>query len=650
MKNRYSLIVAFFSFLALQAQDLAKKIPTTANVVVTVKGKNVLDLMSLSEFSNSKIGAEITKEMSRGTKGELKELEDLGLALDQNFYYFLETKENIFYNAFLIPFKDTSSILRLMSKEQKDIVTQNGISYLQNDYGGEVLIWNQNTVIFVIASDQNKDFYDDYGIYDYDPSNPSDSVEIVTIEEAGEAAAAEEEVIEQATEIAIEEAIEASEEEVVETVDGYDYYQSDAYKKEQEEREKRRLEREAKRIERKKVENKNTLEYARTLMAGKPQKNILQNSAYKKSLGNGKDEAMFWMNNVMDIYDNALPKNFLGPTNPYEFLNLNTLYDGMTVSGRLNFEEDEAVLDVKYSMNEDLAKAYKPMYNGKFNKNFLNYINEDNLLGYVSVNLSTQGLLEAYPELISTMFQGADGKVRDKKALTVSAAVSSATRLFSVLIDEEGAAKILRGDMLLLLTDIREKEVTYTDYEYDEDYNYKKVEKTKTETLPDFLFMFTSEEESMFHNFMKIGVLENEVNYANGIYAVEPSRSNPFDLYVMYHDNTIFIGSSQEHLSQIKSGTYPSKLSSQLKKDISKSASSFYVNGKTIISKIPSEAFPRELRKNIDFLTNNTEDLRVNFSKIKGNTLTGEMVLKTPKEGHRNSLVYFIDLMEKLMD
>lgn len=289
------------------------------------------------------------------------------------------------------------------------------------------------------------------------------------------------------------------------------------------------------------------------------------------------------------------------------------------------------------------------MYDGKFNTNFLTYFNEDKLLGYMSVNLSTQGILEAYPTLMESMFSNISN-TDDNKAETIAAVATSATRLFSLLIDEEGAGKILRGDMLLLLTDLREKEVTFTDYEYDEDYNYKEITKTKTETVPDFLFLFTSDEGKMFQNFMKIGIKEDKVSYENGIYSIPGSKATPFDIYAMYHKNSVIFGSSKVHMSQIKNGTYVAKVSSQLKKDMSKNAMSVYVNGENIVSEIPTEAFPRELQKNIDFLTKNTQDVRMNFSKIKGNRMTGEMVLKTPGKGHENSLKYFLNIIEKLMD
>ncbi len=643
MKNLYTFILTLVLVLAAQAQDLANKIPSDANVVVTVKGKNVLQLLSLKEFSESKLGQQMVKEINRETKGELGAIEDLGLNLKENFYYFLQTKDGVFYNTFMIPFSDTDNMTKLFLNEWDEVITDGEASYVQKKYDGSLVIWNKTTMAVVIPSDQSNDYYDDYGYYDYNDY----SIPPVAAEETLEAVEEVEETVIEAVEAT--ETVEEYAEEVVipkPTASAYDYDNNSEYQKDIE---RKRLERRAKRDERQQAQNKGTLDFAKQLLIGKPPRNILQNNSYKKSLGKGGDEAMVWMNDFSKFYKEMLPKDLLGPANPYEFLNLDEIYGGMTLTGRLNFEEDQAVMGMEYTMNDALAKAYKPMYNGKFNKNFLSYINEDRLLGYLNVNLSTQGILEAYPSLIETMFTGKK-EGADSKAETIAAATTSITRLFSLLIDEEGASKIIRGDMLLLLTDLREKEVTYVDYEYDEDYNYKKIKKTKTETVPDFLFLFTSEEEKMFKNFMKIGVSEKKVDYQNGIYFIDASGSNPFDIHVMYHDNTVFIGSSLEHLSQIRKGTYPAKLSNQLKKDIRNNATSFYINGKSIVSRIPSEAFPRELRDNIDFLTNNTEDLKVNFSKIKGNTMSGEMILQIPDEGHKNSLAYFFNLVDKLME
>ena len=333
-------------------------------------------------------------------------------------------------------------------------------------------MWNTKEMVFVVPSDQNEDY--SY-LYSEDlPSVAVEPIEETIVDEAVEEAVEEieetvimeeinvEETIIEETVVVAKETEEAAIEEA--EVQTYDYYNSEEYKKQEQRREQRRLEREAS----KNTQNTVTLAFAKQLLQSQPTRSILQNNSYRKSLGKGNDEAMVWMNDFSQIYKNILPTRLLGANNPYDFMNLDELYKGMTVTARLNFEQDEAVMGIDYTMSDKLAKAYKPMYEGKFNKNFINYINEDKLLGYMSVNLSTAGILEAYPALVETMFDATKQKSENKKAATIAAASSSVTRLFSLLIDEEGAAKILRGDMLLLLTDLREKEVTYADYEYDE--------------------------------------------------------------------------------------------------------------------------------------------------------------------------------------
>lgn len=647
--------------ISLTAQDLATKIPYDASVVVSIKGRNITDLMSVSEFSNSKLGQMIGKEISKETDGKLNTFQDLGLNLDTSFYYFLETKDGVYHNVFLVPMKTMDGFLSLLSDREKErIVTEGSISYFQDKYDGMITMWNNNTLAVVIPKNINDDYsyYDDYGYYDDFSVETSPAPVVVEAEEAAEAAVLEEveegEIIEEVIIESTEEGPVEMEEEIMieetpaQTVDNYnDYYNSDAYKKQQAEREKRRLEREAKRAKEREELALNTVKRAKEILIGNVGRNILKNTAYTKSIGKGNDEAIVWVNDFAQIYKNAFPSYLYGMSNPYEFMDIDKLYSGMTITGKLNFEKDQTAFRYSYTMNDHLAKLYKPMYEGKFNKNFLNYINEDRLLGYISLNLSTEGTLKGYPDLLDSILKSGKGD----EAEMIATAASLGTRLFSLLIDEEGAAKIVRGDMMLLVTDLREKEVTYTDYEYDEDYNYKEIEKTKTETVPDFLFMFSSEEEKMFRDLMKIGMKEAGITYDNGMYqALTKTTKYPMDLYFMFKDNTVFLGSSKEHMMGINNGTYISKLSSELKRDISKNVASMYVNGGNIVSKIPTEAFPRDLRSEIGFITNNTRDFKLNMSKIKGNRMSGEMILKTPTEGHKNSFAYFINMIDELMD
>ena len=86
MKNTYLAILLMAFSIGINAQDLANKIPKNIRVVVNIKGKNVTDLMSLSEFSNSKLGTVLNKELSKETDGEVENLEELGININENFY------------------------------------------------------------------------------------------------------------------------------------------------------------------------------------------------------------------------------------------------------------------------------------------------------------------------------------------------------------------------------------------------------------------------------------------------------------------------------------------------------------------------------------------------------------------------------------
>ncbi|MDV7137725.1 DUF4836 family protein [Maribacter sp. TH_r10] len=620
MRKFVMAVSAFCITVSLTAQDLVSKIPSTASAVVSINGKNLLQLMSLDEFSNSKFGTLLEKELAKDTNGKLETLEDLGLDYDNSFYYFFEMKEGVFTNCFLVPLNSSKGFLSTLRKRNLDkTITEGDISYFQNYSGDTVTMWNENVLMFVMAID-NKIEEDVYG-YDYYDDYQTETV----IEEIVEP---EEEVTESSEEI-----------------QGVDYYNSDAYKKEQEQREIKRQERREKREARSKEFSKEVLANAKKIISGTyANKSILTNTNYIKSIGKGKQEASVWVNDFATIYEQAIPSYMLGGDfNPYNYMNIDKLYKGVSVAAKLDFDKGQAVLKTEYTMSDEIADLYRPMYNGKINKNFVKYVNEDKLLGYMSLNLSTEGVLMAYPKLATSLFDTNSGE-------TLNESVALGAKIFSMLIDEEEAAKIIRGDMFLALTNLSEKEVTYTDYEYDADFNYKEVDKTKTETIPDFMYMFTSEEQEIFNRLVRIGLKENKLEAMNGVYRLtDLPNSTPFNIYITQKDNTVFFGSSLKDMTAIKSGTFVAKLSGEHKKNITKNASSIYVNGKKIVSEIPVESFPRDLRDKVDFLTSNTEDIKVNFHKIKGNTMKGELIWETPSEGHKNSFVYFIDMIDVLM-
>src|SRR5690606_39440155 len=110
---------------------------------------------------------------------------------------------------------------------------------------------------------------------------------------------------------------------------------------------------------------------------------------------------------------------------------------------------------------------------------------------------------------------------------------------FAILLDEKAIAKVFKGDNLIVLNGVTNKEITYTDYEYDEDYNYTEVERTKTEAVPDFLWMFSSDDVSIFEKIVKIGLREEGLIDHDGIYEFKVSSRETIR--------------SEEHTSELQS-------------------------------------------------------------------------------------------------
>lgn len=452
-----------------------------------------------------------------------------------------------------------------------------------------------------------------------------------------------EEIIEAEIEEVIIESTEYTEieETVIESTESSD---EDYYERRRKEREARQKEREARRLE----ENKLLIAYAKSTISGNHVNgSILKNAAYVKAVGKGKDEAIAWIGDFSHLYSDVLRQASYGLGANYLGLysGLGTLYGDMSITSKLNFQKEEVSLKTTYTMGDEMAKYVKAMYNGKMNSNFFKYFNEDKMLGYFSVNTSTKGILEAYPDMVSNMFENYENN-------EIAAFVPISMRVLSLLLDEEGAAKILRGDMLFVLTEMKERELSYTTYEYDDNFKRKEVTKTKKETLPGFLMMVTSSEGGMFTKLMNIAVKESKgevVLNNNGIYQLTTSEL-PFTLNVMFKDNAIILGTSYTDMMAIQSGKFNSKVSGTHKNLIKKSSSAIYVNGQEIASTFPREIMPSDIKKRIDFVAENTKDVIFKTGKVKNNAIEGEMILNTPQEGHNNSLAYFLNMINTLID
>lgn len=638
-KIALSILFGGISLMAT-AQDLIHKIPSSASMVLAIKGKNITDLVAIDDFEQTKMGEMILKTLKRESDGKIEHYSDVGLDLENNFYYFMDIVEGKVVHYVTLPITDANKITDLVNPYDKEKIVQEGNTLYFQQGDGSVMLWTPKMLVFVFSEVEHDDsldyYYNDYGYNSPVEDNSEVVIEEVEVEEAEEAMDA----------TIVEDAVEEEES----TYDTYNYYDSPEYKQQQKEREERYKKQQERREQLAQEHKEFILAQALQLADDTyPKRSIVTNSTYVKDVLNGKDEATFWVNDFGTMYSSLMSSYYSRLTaNPMEALfDPEAIYNGTSFVAKLNFEDTEASISTSMRLNPKLAELTKQMYNGKVNKDFFKYFNEDNMLGYWSINMSTAGTLKAYPKLMDLVAESLSETKDYEKMKDVFPVI---TQLASIILDEDGIAELLRGDMLFVVTGLGEKEVSYTTYSYDDNYNRSEVTKTKTELMPDFLFVCTSEKSDFFKKLLKIGINENEIVVEDGLYKVKTRRNSPVEVYITFKGNEAIIGSSKEHLKGIMAGTYKGNVSGFHKKTIGRNTTAFYVNTKNIVSTIPLEEYPRDLREHIGFLTDQTEDMLFTSGQIKGNKIEGSLTISTGKGEYANSLDYFITLFSTIID
>ena len=627
MKKLLCSVMLCFSAFAI-AQDTTTKIPNDAVVVATIKGNNLLQLMSMEELNNSFVGAEILKEVSK-KENKYNSLEDFGFNLGASSHYFFQVNDSINYNTIIIPIKDVNKFESfLKDQNNKEIVNQNGVKSFKDQNDGAI-VWNDSVLIMVIGSTndfyfENEEVINRYGLESEDYSSYEEF-----IDGAEEVVEVEEYVIESAEvyeEVEVEEVEEEIEETVIESTEIYeedteeeedysyynDYYNSNYTKK-------------------KELAKKWSMSKAIELLSQPVSKSILQNKSYLKSLDD-KAEATLWISDFSSIYDNLFGSMYYRQLGG---LNLGSMYADSGLTAKLFLEKDKLQLITTYTMSDEMAESYKKMTSNKLNKKFLKYINEDRMIGYMSYSISTKAALDEYPKLMKNLYSSMPS-YGEEAGLAID--------LFSLLLDEEAVSKVLPGDMLFLLSGISQRDVTYTTYEYNDDYEYVEIENTKTETVPDFLLMISTEDARFLNKFINYSIKKQLVTYENGYYVLTIPQS-PLDVFFAIKDGIVFIGTSELEMNKIIKGTFDAKVSSKHKKLLLDSNYSAYLNGKQLASKIPMEDMSKDMVDKLNWFLNNTEDGYIKSSKIKGNSMDAEMVIEVPST-EENALKYLFNIIE----
>ena len=616
MKKLLTIFTVLFLVNSGKAQLLENNIPSNASFVATFNSDKIFKLMPVKDFDKSFAGKKLLAEANKETNHTYSSIEDFGINLRENMYFFMLPTDSINYTCFYVPLADAQKFSGLLNVSKEEVTVKGNVStYILKDSTG-MLTWDAQKLLFVSGS-LNQGFFskqenaERYGIVNlsYLFDDLREDVEW-----------AEEMAVTLDTTIVNDpnEPWEDSEEIMDEEEDEYSEYDS-LY--------------DANNAIKRKLQISWMQAQSEIVSAGTFE-SISKNANYQSSI-NKEAVASFWAPDLQKI-QSGMTAGFGGM--PYGGINAFGGYQSLIMDVLL---DDKAMrMESKVTMDEASASSYKKISNKKLNRKFLKYVNSDEAIGFFSTAVNTQAYLEEFPKLMQQTYGGYLGQ-------EYGDVIGLGADFLSLILDEKAIAKVAKGDALFVVNGITSKEVTYMGYDYDEDYNATEVLKTKMETLPSFLFMFSSDDMRLFRKALSIGINKEIVTQENNIYTIKYSKS-PMEFYVLMKDGIVFTGNSLEDIQKINSNQFRSSISKSHKKLLSESNFSFLLNPGNLSKKMPVEIYgSQEQADKIIDVAAGTGDVYMKSNRMKGNVASGEFIVEIPG-GQENALKYIFSLLEKL--
>ena len=207
----------------------------------------------------------------------------------------------------------------------------------------------------------------------------------------------------------------------------------------------------------------------------------------------------------------------------------------------LNFNDGQMVMDSKMYANQKMLDMWKRVSDRKLNPKFFKYLPKENMMGYLTMALNMENFADEMIGMFGPMIEQSGMTVMEMEGMALDMMSSAGIKL-----DRKGMYNLLKGDMVMAVTGMREFDVTKT--QYDEDFN--RVEVKSKQKLPEFLAMMSYGSESDIMQFVKMGVdagmLGKESGKYNAYKLAIPTSEMPMDVYMAVHDGVLFFTNNNE--------------------------------------------------------------------------------------------------------
>lgn len=381
--------------------------------------------------------------------------------------------------------------------------------------------------------------------------------------------------------------------------------------------------------------------------------NSIQNEVKYTKIIEPAAHVSVWINNetLMSQYNNFFALGSYYGMGSYYGLSRANSYQKDTSANfnsavNIYFEKDKMRMEQKtFSTDAELTKLGNAVMDSKQNASMLNYVNADNV-GYFSMSVNTEAMANYYYTVIKKYLNNT-GYVNE-----YSDAVNLYIDLLQILIDEKGIADLTPGNYLFVLHDMKNRLVSYTDYEYDKEYNKKEVKKTKNELTPNFTYVMETRKDGFMQRVMDLPLKyakKEKWNYTakNGYNELvfKEGELPISSLYFMVKDGKGIITTSKEVIENTIAGK-GFATDEETKNDILNHNYSLKINTKKVLEKLGPELSTNASKKINDYLLQNFGDVKME-SNIKDGIIQGTTTINIKGE-HSNSFEFLFDMMDAI--
>lgn len=655
------LIIFLFICLstALNAQDLAGKVPNNAPFALCFNGKNLNEKVAIKTIQEYPWMQEL---LEKQLKFLPKDLSQTGIDLTNKHYQYYISKDTVMNYVVLIPLNNASLFEKMVQAKYGDSLkvkkqsNYTSVSTSKNHH----LAWNDKFAILVNASytKPNKNIYTepysdltymdstavivDSAAVNYDIAAPAYVTEEITATpdpDTKKKAAKGKSKKGKKTKKKAEEPVYTgpTEEEI--------YAAQEKANAELEETNRKLLELETKKND--SIEKVKIVPVVESIFKesfdSKTEITAVGSAIFK----NNNPKSDFYIFADLDALTTQLYSSFAGGNTALAGIYKNGLLDSnYHINGY--FEKDRIRLNqVITPKNEETKKSYQEICDAKIDKKLLNYIG-NNVLGYYSISMDTQAVMNyEYKILKNTLNSVYQSYSKDASGNEADVLIDAV----ALFLDEKAIADLVPGNAVFVLHDLKKVQREYVDISYDENYEQIETKGTKDEIQPDFTFMMNTRNESFVNKLLRLPLNKSkftatDYQLTNGYYTIHFEKDNLLEnLYLGLKNGVVMLTTSKANIENLIQQTVM-PLHADFKKSISKNNAAAWFDIQKIITASKTELDKDSKSNYYDIALKNAGEITVE-TKFKNGAIVSDASY-TIKGEHTNSLQYFFDVINEL--